>query len=287
VHSKPAEGGAGPTFEVIARTWSNRLRLCTPDAEVFDALRYLECDPEIGAPTDDLTISIEACRSSYQIVQEGRIICEQTSPHDVAGALHARLMMLSLADFPSAPLIHAASLRWRGRRILLVGPKGAGKTTLTLRLIQEGYDIEGDENVFVTREGVVARARALRVKASTASLFPPVAEVLRLAAYYENGENLRIYNLDPRKAGAHFWRIEMGPVDAVVLLRPNHGSCSSLRPISPLLLVREVIVESAFHEIGRAGAVSAITKAIGNARGFALSLGDLNEAVRCLDSVFG
>jgi GTPase SAR1 family protein len=194
-------------------------------------------------------------------------------------------MMLSLADFPSAPLIHAASLRRGGRRILLVGPKGGGKTTLTLRLIQEGYDIEGDENVFVAQETVVARPRALRVKASTASLFPPVAEALRLAPYYENGQNLRIYNLDPRKAGARFWRIEMGAVDVVVLLRPNHNSYSSLQTISPLILAREVIAESAFHEADRGVAVGNIIKVIGNARGFELSLGDLDGAVSCLDNI--
>jgi hypothetical protein len=286
VHPKPAEGGAGPTFEVIARTWSNRVRLCTPDDEVLDALRYLECDPEIDRHADDFFFSVEAWRSSYRIAQNGRLIDEQASPHDVAGALHARLMMLSLADFPSAPLIHAASLRRGGRRILLVGPKGGGKTTLTLKLIQEGYDIEGDENVFVTPEGVVARPRALRVKASTASLFPSVTEALRLSPYYENGENLRIYNLDPRKAGARSWRIGLGPVDTVVLLRPNHNSSSSMRSISPLPLAREVIAESAFREAGRGEAVGNIIKMIGNARGFDLSLGDLDSAVSCLDSVF-
>ena len=194
--------------------------------------------------------------------------------------------MLSLADFPSAPLVHAASLRREGRRVLLVGPKGGGKTTLTLRLIEEGYDIEGDENVFVTGEGVVARPRALRVKASTAVFYPAIAEALRLSAYYETDENVRIYNVDPRKAGARSWRIEMGQVDAIVLLRPNHKGYSSLRPISPLLLAREVIAESAFREKERGGAVGNIVKMISTAKGFELSLGDHDSALSCLDRVF-
>jgi hypothetical protein len=218
-------------------------------------------------------------------VQEARVICQQSSPHDVADALHGRLLTLSLADFPSAPLIHAASLRRGGRRFILVGPKGSGKTTLALRLIQEGYDIEGDENVFVAQHTVVARPRALRVKAPTASFFPSLAEVLRLAPYYENGENLRIYNLDPRKAGARSWRIERGRVDDVVLLRPNHDGYSSLHSISPLILAREVIAESAFRESDRGAAVRNIIRVIGNARGFELSLGDLEGAISCLDSI--
>ena len=49
LHSISAQGGAGPiAFEVIARTWSRRVTLCTSDAAVFQAIRYLECDPEIA-----------------------------------------------------------------------------------------------------------------------------------------------------------------------------------------------------------------------------------------------
>ena len=68
--------------------------------------------------------------------------------------------------------------------MVLVGPKGAGKTTLALRLIAEGYEIEGDENVFVVGDHVVARPRALRVKASTIELIPSLVETLRLVPHY-------------------------------------------------------------------------------------------------------
>ena len=56
LHPISAQGGAGPiAFEVIARTWFRRVTLCTSDAEVFQAIRYLECDPEIaGEPIEDL-----------------------------------------------------------------------------------------------------------------------------------------------------------------------------------------------------------------------------------------
>ena len=262
---------------MIARTWSRRATLSTSDAEVFQALRYLECDPEIaGATAQHLAISVEPYRSYYRIVQNGEVVREQMSPQGVSETLHAELTILSFADFPDAPLIHAASLRRDGRRILLVGPKGGGKTMLTLHLIRAGYEIEGDENVFVTPEGVVARPRALRVKESAASFLPHLAEALSAAGYYQNVPGLRIYNLDPRQAGAPLWRIEQGPVDAVVLIRPNHGGFSSLRPVSSLNLVREVMAECGLPETGRAAAVGAIAKVIGNAKGFDLSLGDLD-----------
>jgi hypothetical protein len=259
--------------------------LSTSDAGVFQALRYLECDPEIeGSDAKPLSISVEPYRTYYRIVQEGEVLREQLTPQSVCESLHAELTLLSLADFPNAPLIHAASLRRNGHRFLLVGPKGGGKTTLTLHLIRAGYEIEGDENVFVTPEGVVARPRGLRVKQSSLSFLPHLAEALSSAAYYEAG-GLRIYNLNPRRAGASLWRIEQGRVDAVVLIRPNHGGYSSLRPVSALNLVREVMAECGLPETGRAAAVGAIARVIGGAKGFDLSLGEISGALRCIDEV--
>ena len=269
---------------MIARSWFRRVTLCTSQPEIFQAIRYLECDPEVAAePVEELTISVEPYRSYYRIVRNGELMREQMSAQGVTESLHAELMFLSLADFPSAPLIHAASVRRGGRRLLLVGPKGGGKTMLTLHLIREGYDVEGDENVFVTPDGVVPRPRGLRVKESAAPLLPHLTEILDAAPYYQSLPGFRIYNLDPRAAGASSWRIERGRADAVVLLRPNHGGWSSMRPLSSLDLVREVMQECGLPETGRAKAIGAIAKTIGNAKGFDLSLGELRGAVACLD----
>ena len=54
---------------MIARTWWRRVRIRTSDKAVFQAVRYLECDPEIAVePASNLAISIESYRSYYRIV---------------------------------------------------------------------------------------------------------------------------------------------------------------------------------------------------------------------------
>jgi hypothetical protein len=271
---------------VIARTWSRRVTLLTSDATVLTALRYLECDPDItGRSQDEQAIFVEPYRSYYRILREGKVLGEQLSAQGVTESLHAELTILSLADFPTDAVIHAASLLRDGRRILFVGQKGSGKTTLSLRLIREGYEIEGDENVFVTRGGVVARPRGLRIKEQTVILLPYLAEALNTAGYYESRPGQRIYNLDPRTAGAQSWRIKRGPVHAVIIVRSNHGGLSSFRPINPLALVREVIDECALPRQGRAEAIGAVVRLVGKASGFHLALGDLDGAVDCIDRV--
>ena len=134
-------------------------------------------------------------------------------------------------------------------------------------------------------DGVVPRPRALRVKESAASLLSHLAPALSEAPYYQSSSGLRIYNLDPRRAGAPSWRIDRGEVDAVVLLRPNHRGDSSLRPVQSLALVQQVMAESGFPRTKRATAVGAITKAVSSAKGYELSLGDLGEAVGAVDRV--
>lgn len=261
--------------------------MLTDDLRVYRAIQYLQCDPEIvGRTAEELTISVEGRRGYYRILENGEVLGREVTPRAVMECLHAHLFKLSLIDYPTSPLLHAASLRKSGRRFLLVGDKGTGKTSLTLRLIQEAYEFEGDENVFVTSDGVIARPRALRVKESIIKFMPGISEMLLSSPYYVDDFKQRIYNLDPRIAGAPAWRIGHGNVNAVFALRPHHGGLSSMMPLAPLALIQKVIFESALHETARGRAISTLASSIGNVPGFDLSLGDHTSAVACISSVF-
>jgi hypothetical protein len=58
--------------------------------------------------------------------------------------------------------LHAAGVARDGAGVLLAGASGAGKSTLTMALLRGGFDLLGDDMVFLTSEpdGVVARAFA-------------------------------------------------------------------------------------------------------------------------------
>ena len=205
------------------------------------------------------------------------------SAQGVTESLHAELMFLSLPIFPQRRFSMQPRCGAKDAGFSWLGPRAAARRSSRCISFEEGYDFEGDENVFVTPDGVVPRPRGLRVKELAAPLLPHLTEILDTAPYYQGLPGLRTYNLDPRTAGASSWRIERGRADAVVLLRPNHGGSSSVRPLSSLDLVREVMQECGLPETGRAEAIGAIAKTIGNAKGFDLSLGELNGAVACLE----
>lgn len=275
--------GASLHPEVITRTLRRRISLQSEDAAVLDALRYLACDPDIeGTPAIETTIRIDCHRRTYGVFDGDNLLSEQFNVRGVVEFVQGHVFQLSIDDLPSAPVLHAACLRRDERRLLLVGDKGTGKTTLTLRLLLHGYRMEGDENVFIRGGRVVARPRGLHVKEGSLRLVPELADILPQLGYLTDYLDQRIYNLDPRLLGFD-WRIEEGPVDLIILLRANHGGYSSIRPVPTMWLVQEIMQEVGLRQDARGAAIGAIVSLCSAAKGYDLSLGDHDQALRCID----
>jgi hypothetical protein len=254
----------------------------TTEREVFEALRFLECNPEIvGAPAADFVINIVPFRGRYQIHEDGMEVEDRLGVNSVTDYLHSRLLACSFADRPGAGVLHAALLRRKNRRVLLAGRQAAGKTTLALRLVCAGYDFEGDENVFLESDGIIARPRACRVKEASLAQLPETAQTLSSAPVYVDDLGRKIFNVDPRMVGGS-WRIEKGLVDCVIVLQPNHGGYSSLRPMAPMAQAQALISELGMREIGRGASIGAVANLVSTAKGFDLSLGEPESAVRCV-----
>jgi hypothetical protein len=257
--------------------------LRTTEQEAFEAMRYLECNPEvITAPGADLRISVEPFRGRYRIVKEGQTIEEAVDTRSIVDFLHARLFSYALQERPRSAIVHAALLRRRDKRMLIAGSRGAGKTTLTLRLARAGYEMEGDEHVFIDDGGVIARPRAYRVKETALPLLPDLGDVILASPNYQDVRGRRIFNVDPTTIGGK-WRIEQGSVDCVIVLRPNHGGYSSLRPMAPMMVAQALISELGMRDMDRGASIGAVATLVGRAKGFDLSLGDHYSAMTCID----
>jgi hypothetical protein len=200
--------------------------------------------------------------------------------------LHAHLFACAVDERRSSGLLHAACLHRGGRRVLLAGTKGAGKTTLTFRLLAAGFEVEGDEHVFLDDSGVVARPRACRVKEAALPHLGTLAGAVARSPSCPDDAGGRIFSVDPRALGTS-WRIETGWVDRVVVLHPNHGGYSSMRSLRPSALVQVLMSEIGLPRDGRGRAVAALAILASRAEAFDLSFGDLPTAVRCIDLATG
>jgi hypothetical protein len=255
----------------------------TTEQEAFEALRFLECTPDIvAAAARDLGISIDAFRGRYCILEEGRNVEQVIDTRSIVDHLHARLFSHSLGERPRSGIVHAALLRRGRRRVLIAGSKGAGKTTLALRLARSGYEMEGDEHVFLEGDGVIARPRACRVKETSLALLPELTDAILSAPTYEDVRGSKIFNVAPTTIGGS-WRIEKGDVDCVTVLNPNHGGYSSLRHMPPMMVAQALISELGMRTTDRGASIGAIAALVSRAKGFDLSLGDHDSAVKCID----
>jgi len=153
---------------------------------------------------------------------------------------------------------------------------------LTLRLVHAGYEIEGDEHVFLEGSQVIARPRACRIRETSLKYLPEMADVIASAPRYQEPWSGAFFNVDPRVFGVD-WRIERGSVDCIFVLRPNHGGYSSIRPLQPSALVQSLMTETGWRETLRNTSIASMAAVAGSARAFDLSLGDHATALRCIE----
>ena len=78
--------------------------------------------------------------------------------------------------------IHAAGLAKKGRSVILAGATGSGKSTLTLALLERGFDLIGDDMTFLRSGPVGVRALAfpdeIDITLKTLGMFPDLAKQL-------------------------------------------------------------------------------------------------------------
>ena len=117
-------------------------------------------------------IYIDRDRALFRMEPDERRIAIVGRPRQKGGA--GLLLRLTLRDLwrgyvegHGGLLLHAAAVLLHGQAWLLLGPKGAGKTTLQLALVEQGAGFVSSDRIFVDRAGMVQGwPGSLRVAAS-------------------------------------------------------------------------------------------------------------------------
>jgi hypothetical protein len=265
---------------VPVRTLKHEFRLVLPDKAAADAFAFMAIRPEIvGRTLEAIDVPIARTHGFYTATLPGRRLLQGTAER-LMGELHGIVLNDVLSSEPGAPLVHGATVLGSWGRALLIGAKGTGKTTLTLRLVAEGARIEGDEHAVATEvEGeIIARPRTMRVKDGSLNLVPELAGLVRAGPAIINWDGSRIYAVDPSVAG-HPWRIAAGPLDHLVFLDANHGGRSVMRPMDRERAFRQLMRDVVLPATGVAAAVARLRSLVRSAEAHLLELGDLSNAV--------
>lgn len=260
-----------------------------PDEETLAFMEYVAAAPCMEFPIRE-TVRLRVVRISHGLYD---FASNAHTPSAAPGSamrmlerMHAILGQQTHIDLPGCALIHGVSLRHEGRRIVLFGPKAAGKTTLSLFALQNGFAVEGDEHVIVHHDAPVveARPRSLRVKTSSLAYVPDLAERIRICPKILNWEGDPIYAFQPALPQTP-WRIERGRADVLVCLTPNHGGLSSLKPLTVPAMFERLLPEVALPQDKKAVALAKLHLLATDAVRVELRVGNLNGAMELLKSI--
>jgi hypothetical protein len=228
--------------------------------------------------------------SGYGICEDGTLRMVLTID-EAMSVVEQRLHDLAFAALAHRTKLHAGCGTWGGRRLLVVGPKGAGKTTLMTRLLFEGCAVEGDEMVLVADGQVVAYPRRFGIRLRTLKLVPQVGTLVPDLLEHPDVDVIGGYHrlaFDPAQLGIA-WRIAEGPVDAIFFLSPRHGGRSRLVPCSPQLMAQHVMTQSAPPHQGSGAWVRDVGALVRHAAVYEIAVGDLDSAVtvvrQCLSNL--
>jgi hypothetical protein len=262
---------------IICRTLRREYRLHFRSEKSRELFRFIETAPSIaGAALEPFDIEVGESFGFFSLRLPNGVFTEGTSAHCI-GVLHGLMLWDTLQTHEGRPMIHGATVIVDGRRLLIVGEKGTGKSTLVLHLLTKGHDVEGDEHLLIADSHVVVRPRTLRIKPDSLSVVSGLPAALRSSPWLPAWNGARFYSVDPAVFGRP-WRIAPGPLDAILFARSNHGGRSHIAPISQQEAFAGLLRQAYLLKTGVSGMAARLRRLVGETPVGLLSLGDLDTA---------
>ncbi|MGI9522095.1 MAG: hypothetical protein ACR2PG_10640 [Hyphomicrobiaceae bacterium] len=217
----------------------------------------------------------------WKILEEGDHLDTFESMGEVLDVIYSRVYQrvferLMLCEWIA---LHAALVTINGRRTMLLGHKGAGKTTLTLRLMYAGHRVEGDEMVLVKGGRAIALPRRFHLKPKTEQLVPEVRNLVPNMSSAGSGHEI-VRAFDPLEAG-FAWGITISSVDRVIWIEPNHGGRTKLTRKGSFATLQNILERSFSGSQTHRILVREVTK-LAKSGGYELILGHPLDAVHAL-----
>ena len=274
-----------PTLERRYRALSYGFRILTDLPDVLDGIDRLLAPfavPETGEGWP--TFEIRAGGSArYEVSLDGAV-CQRTDTSETLIEYMAWKASLGAIETTDTYLVlHAGAVARGGRGLILPAPPDSGKTTLTAALTLDGFDYLSDEAALIEPD---------------TGLLHPFPRALWMEAPSLDAVGIRSEVVDPdaeRRAQYHVVPAQLrgdavgAPCRVRFVIFPSYrpGSTVALKPMSRAEAV-VVLAENSFN-LARFGAdgVRLVADVVRGAECYRLSMGDLDEAVRCLRATVG
>ncbi len=278
MHRGPGQREPATSLEpVICRTLRREYRLIAPDAAAHRALEFLRIDPEVeGRPLEPFDLSMQR-RHGFLATTMANGAPIAGTPRHIVGMLHWMLHWDVEQSHPASPMIHGATVIVDGKRLVVIGDKGAGKTTLVLSLLAAGHAVEGDEHLVLEPDAAIARPRTLRVKPGSLRIVPDLPAGIERTPTIDLWEGGYIHSVTPALFGRP-WVIRPGRLDGIVFIAPNHGGRSVAARLTPDEAFRRLMATVIFPGRSILAETVRVRRLVAEAPAYELRLGDLTQA---------
>jgi len=272
-------------YRLLTTDFCLRFSSRAEEASIHRSLAHLEIEPPPGC---DVVIDVLESAEGHILIQD--IVPLAFCAHlDQLGAfVQVRMRQVAIDRHPFFLQIHAGLVSNGHRCLLLPGPPGHGKTTLTAALTFSGFRFFSDEIAILEGDPLEARAvpLGLAIKSGAVDvrgrLWPEVRALP--IDVREDGEVVR-YLVPPREVVAAEAR---APVGWIVFPRYTPGANTSLRAVSKADALRRLMAECLVlpNSLERSG-VQIFAQWIRSVETYELIMGPVTEAVAELQRLSG
>lgn len=228
-----------------------------------------------------LTIEVLQKEGEYVILEQGEELVSSTDAEWVTLYLHELINFRVSWHMRELIKIHAASGSLGGKRFLLAGDKGAGKTTLVTRLLFEDASIYGDETILLRGSDAIPFPRKFHLKEGTPSLVPQIALIYDKLTSYPAYYGGRFCFFDPTDAGFD-WQITTGKLDAIFYLEPRHQERTEIEECPKWLLAQKLMLQASDFAANPESQIAQLCHVVEMTDNFIIHFGDLDRAVLLL-----
>ena len=216
--------------------------------------------------------------NKYEIRQGDEFCYSTQDVHDAVFNLLWTIHREALKDAPGRVRIHSGCGELLGKRFIVAGDKGAGKTTLMMRLLFSGFRVISDELLLLKDGEALPFPRRFHIKQESLHLLPEIDELLDSIPYNMTTYGHRMYSFSPNDAGFE-WNIDEGKIDFIFYLEPNHGGESRLELCPKVDMVKNLMPMSFISEKEDHKKISELCSVVDQADCYVLHNGDLEGAV--------
>ena len=267
------------THQVACHILACEFDIRTNSKEVFDSFRYIVQESEQDFSVSQCYLyTLTHDEGRYLLAEDGHRLDQELSRSISLESLSRRMHQRAFEALPKHSRIHAASGFAGERFFVICGEKYAGKSTLALRLLYEGFDVVGDELVLLRKSEAVTFPRKMYIRQDCLELVPALQPIVNGLPFVYNERDDKIFAFDPLIINRP-WRIRPSPLAAIIYIEPNHGGRSRLHPCGKLEMAQRVLAQSNAPISSSPNWVGEITTAINRADTYVLELGDLDSAV--------